>query len=525
MKQRRIDFEYKILLAVILVVIVIWGNLVYSIATANNDELDSYLSSELEAFQAKVVATLQTYELFSNYIYNALLNNEDVLQIMYEAGNAGEPLKSELRIELYEMLKDDYALIENYDFRQLHFHLPNTESFLRFHRPERYGDLLWDIRKSVQLANTEKRYVSGFEEGRIYNGYRFVYPLSYHGSHVGTVEVSISIASLMEVLNHLYPDTDTYFMLEKEVIAQKVFESELENYIPSDFSDAYLYDVEVNGLSIKNNNLLTEEAQAQLTEKLRDAAVKPISSKESFSLHEKVGDQTYLIQFYAIKNIENTSVGYFISVSENNQIDVIFGDLYGQLWLVSLVIVIFIGSSSVFASYQVRIKRLSQIDPLTQLYNRRMFNRIASMEWSKCRRYGQRMSILMFDIDHFKRVNDTYGHSEGDAVLKNLSRIVGSEIRDSDLLARWGGEEFICMLPSTEVNNALIVAEKLRSKVEGATMGKAGSITISVGVAQCAEGDQSIENLINRADKALYKAKNTGRNRVCSYVEQVNMNA
>jgi len=131
----------------------------------------------------------------------------------------------------------------------------------------------------------------------------------------------------------------------------------------------------------------------------------------------------------------------------------------------------------------------------------------------KAKRYNTPLSIIYFDIDHFKQINDTYGHKKGDFILKEVSKIILQNIRKTDIFGRWGGEEFIIILPFTNLENALILAEKLRKKIEEHDFDGI-NITISFGVTEL-KIDDNADTLINRADEALYKAKNKGRNRVC----------
>ncbi len=163
----------------------------------------SYLDLQLKTFEGEVDSTLKTYETFSNYIHSEINRDAFVLKSLYEANTAPENRKAQLRSSLYNYLLENYENMQKYDFRQLHFHLPSTESFLRMHSPSKYGDLLFDIRESVRIANEREIYVSGFEEGRIYNGFRYVYPLRYNEMHIGSVEVSISSASVLSVLSEL----------------------------------------------------------------------------------------------------------------------------------------------------------------------------------------------------------------------------------------------------------------------------------------------------------------------------------
>jgi diguanylate cyclase (GGDEF)-like protein len=152
-------------------------------------------------------------------------------------------------------------------------------------------------------------------------------------------------------------------------------------------------------------------------------------------------------------------------------------------------------------------------DPLTGLFNRLKFDQTLSIEMSRSSRYGTPMCLVLYDVDHFKEVNDTYGHQIGDKVLMQLSRVVSSGIRDCDVLARWGGEEFVLMLPGCDAQMGHAAVEKLRTVVTQVSFDIVGNVTCSFGVAECADGDTA-ETLIARADDALYRAKVKGRNRV-----------
>ena len=160
-----------------------------------------------------------------------------------------------------------------------------------------------------------------------------------------------------------------------------------------------------------------------------------------------------------------------------------------------------------------QVEQLAVTDSLTGSYNRRKFDEIVVLEHELALRGQRPYSVIMFDIDFFKRVNDTYSHSVGDRVLQQLCRVVSGLIRHADLLIRWGGEEFLILLPATSLNEAAQMAERIRVEVEQEAFAGAGSITISLGVAQFRRGD-SIDLLLKRVDAALYQAKQQGRNRV-----------
>ena len=156
------------------------------------------------------------------------------------------------------------------------------------------------------------------------------------------------------------------------------------------------------------------------------------------------------------------------------------------------------------------LARLAERDQLTGLYNRRHMDKLIRYELSK-RRTGDDLVLLMYDIDHFKQINDQYGHDVGDMVLRDLTEVVSDAVRTADTLSRWGGEEFLCLLAETSLKDGRMVAERIRQRVEQHVFDPVGQVTISIGVTS-ARVDDTLETLFARADKAMYDAKNGGRN-------------
>lgn len=160
-----------------------------------------------------------------------------------------------------------------------------------------------------------------------------------------------------------------------------------------------------------------------------------------------------------------------------------------------------------------KLKELATIDTLTKVYNRYKINEIMDHQIARSKRYNEVFSILMFDIDYFKKVNDTYGHYVGDLVLKKLSELVQRNIREVDSFGRWGGEEFMLLLHKASHEEAMFIAEKLRKLVKNYNIDNLYKITISIGVTTFSKYDTK-ETLLEKADNALYKSKEDGRNRV-----------
>ncbi len=167
-----------------------------------------------------------------------------------------------------------------------------------------------------------------------------------------------------------------------------------------------------------------------------------------------------------------------------------------------------------------QLQTLNMTDPLTKAFNRRLLDLRLTDEFARFKRYDYCFSVIMIDIDNFKLINDTYGHKFGDTVLIELVRRINDTLRETDILARYGGEEFCCILPETDINGGKPVAERIRSIIANDFFsdGKNNiAVTISLGFAEMHKGIEAPEDLLESADKALFKAKRDGKNRVVTY--------
>lgn len=164
-----------------------------------------------------------------------------------------------------------------------------------------------------------------------------------------------------------------------------------------------------------------------------------------------------------------------------------------------------------------KLETLASIDSLTGILNRRRFMELAEAEWDRCTRYGRAFSLLLLDLDQFKRINDGHGHAAGDTAIRVAAERAGSSLRTTDCLARFGGEELVVMLPETDLPAALLAAERIRSAIGNHPVlheDKAIPLTTSIGVAAWRGDAETLAQLLDRADQALYQAKLLGRNRV-----------
>lgn len=223
------------------------------------------------------------------------------------------------------------------------------------------------------------------------------------------------------------------------------------------------------------------------------------------------GNRSLRLRFFT----KDDEIGQMAQAYEVSRQNLLRGDIYAQLYL---------NQKDIELEDKQRenrkLEKMAFVDPLTGATNRRKYELIAALEYERSKRYGHPLTLMMLDIDHFKEVNDTYGHAAGDEVLKVLVKICHNSVRSLDTVARIGGEEFVVMLPETDLDAAYSLAQRIRQEIANTAVECDGTViqfTVSIGVTTLKLGaDKVIEDTLERADKALYRAKNEGRNRTVS---------
>jgi diguanylate cyclase (GGDEF)-like protein len=223
---------------------------------------------------------------------------------------------------------------------------------------------------------------------------------------------------------------------------------------------------------------------------------------------------TIMVDEHGVKIRDNVSTnGTYVNDHKIHEVYLKDGDLIK----VGRSIFKFLTGDNIESSYHEEIYRLSTVDGLTQIFNKRYFAETLERELSRARRYDRPLALMMFDIDHFKKCNDTYGHRAGDHVLRHMADLVRQRSRKVDVVARYGGEEFAVILPEIDLDGAAQFGDSLRKMVEEEEFvfeGRRIALAVSVGVADLDPGIASADDLIKKADARLYRAKQTGRNRV-----------
>jgi len=505
--RQYVRIDVRLFLLIGLALIVLAANLLLVVYYKNQRE--EVKASYISAISNEYAITVGVYADMADSIYHLYLDDPAIKRLFAKGVRSHDPAeKDHYRKRLHHELSDVYDRLITYDFRQLHFHEKDNTSYLRMHRPDRYGDDLTGIRSSVAYANREKRYIRGFEEGRIYNGYRFVYPVFLDGEHVGSVEISVSMNTVIRQFAERFNKEAQFIILESEVM-KKVFESEQVNYTVWCVDDNYLLDRAVSEKCILKDRIREKDVL-----KIKNTLSAHKNAGTPFCTEIEVDSGPSVLTFMPIRNINGENVAYIFEIADSKRLMDLDENFYFVFAALIALFVLLIVFTVYYRLSQTKIEKLAIFDALTGVYTRGVLMRMIETEYERYRRYEKPFSLVMLDIDHFKTVNDTYGHKTGDAVLSGIAATMEKNIRKTDFIGRYGGEEFIVVLPETTKEGAVTVAENLRQAIAANDFPSIGTVTVSCGVVEMHDEAQSVEALIDESDKKLYTAKRNGRNRV-----------
>lgn len=363
-----VDLKFRSiwLLPIIALLGVFIGNL---LASNQRDTRDQYYANQVDDLDIAFTETTNSYELATQIIFDEVINQPEILELYSGAYQADEAEQAQIRAELLALLQDDYENWQNLSLRQLHFHLPDNSSFLRFHRPDRFGDSLTDVRYSVRMTNAQQIPFVGFEEGRIFNGFRYVYPLFWEDEHIGSVETSVSFNALQQQLNELFPGGIT-FMLRRDVTLDKVFEDEQDNYLVSDISETYVYDREI--VETYTDEEISWELIQDINAQINDEQIQTqLDRGERFAINVELAGKNYVVTFLPVNNVEGKQVAYILSYHEDDFIANSQSNFYVALIAIMLSIIgfgifLFYRDRSHFALVDQRNQLVQKANELTQ---------------------------------------------------------------------------------------------------------------------------------------------------------------
>ena len=469
---------------------------------------ESHIEHELIIYENSIKAIELRHQALSELSYDSQINILSIQKIMHDAVYAKGPEQNRLRNQLHDTLNELYQVLQSNHIRQFQFHLPGSISFLRFHKPEQYGDSLKGLRKTVDIVNITHKKVFGFEEGRVNNGFRYLFPIFYKKEFVGTVEFGFSSAIIANEFKKLY-SAHTELKLFKQYINATDFKDTLKTYKEASISNMFYADQEIN-----HDSQFSQKLIDTINESIKEKAAPYLTKPFPFALESSVANSAYTVYFLPVHSYNGRHAGFIVVYGDGKELSLIDQHFWQMLWTgfvaVTIVTILLFSLYYRLRIYQLQLKKMAYTDKLTGIANRVSLHEDFKYLCRLARRLEYPMSIIFFDIDFFKKINDTYGHEAGDTILVELSRLIESRIRSTDIFGRWGGEEFIIALPDTSLEDAVQLAEDLRVSVEKNSFSYS-HLTCSFGVAML-KPEETYENLINRADMKLYEAKGTGRN-------------
>lgn len=278
------------------------------------DERDALLGRQNQILETSYKAVIQMYKVSIESYFKYIVLHQDVLDILHEAKDSNTQDKAILRGSLFRLLDPIYNNdLKSLGVRQLHFHTPKGESFLRFHKPSENGDPLFDIRPSIKIANTEKRFISGFEGGRIYPGFRYVFPIIDKGEHLGSVEISLPYESIELELSKLLTCKNHILLMKKSVTTNLVFDGHKEFFMPSSLSDEFVIENQkissITDKSIKSP--IVETLNSLIKQKYN--IEKLLLDGKNFSTPIIDGQNGYIANFHAIYDTSNALAAYAVT--------------------------------------------------------------------------------------------------------------------------------------------------------------------------------------------------------------------
>lgn len=498
----------------------------YSAHNALNADTRRWANESKHVFALTMEAKATAMQQLAYFVANI----PQVQQLFYQAkgvygrtpSDEREAQLSSVRSQLFEYVEPSWKkMASTYDVRQLHFHFgPGSTSFLRVHRPDKYGDNMDAVRFTVVDVNNKHKPTKGFETGRVYSGIRGVVPVVIRDStdreiYVGALEAGTSFTGILKTLSTEL-DSNLVVLLHKEHVQKNMWPGFVKSHFKeNDIVGNYYIECSTTPASrafLSQQRVLDLVESGEGSSFIRGDAPMQVAV---FPLRDYRGMTDYHLPNSGVIVIWKDAAEKWdiLRASLRNNI------IYSFFALIVVELLLIVGWKLSQRHLKMTIKRqtlklrkMAREDGLTGLYNRRTIEEFLCAEVSRSMRYCAAFSVVLFDIDHFKKVNDTYGHNVGDEVLKSVSACAAGLVRITDKIGRWGGEEFLIVAPETSVNEAVVLAERIRCGVAALQHKNAAPVTISLGIAQY-QKSESYESVVQRADAALYTAKESGRNR------------
>lgn len=505
----RLRFLTPLVSGIILMILTLAISLFYF-----ESEHSSHKQIEKRLYQTRLTAQSilkETLENDTRAIFSMLsiLDKDEKLKLL---------LQQQQKTALFEHIEPLFKqLNKHYKISHFYFIRPDKSILLRAHAPSRFDDNI--TRTTLQTAEQTGKISHGLELGVLGTfTLRVVKPWYDAGGQqlIGYVELGMEIDHIINDLRQIFA-METHVVIYKKFLEQERWEQGLLTLGRIAEWDQY------------EQVILGATNHQKLPKVLHDHLLSGDHRHHQEAAELQWQDKLYRMISIPVKDIENREIGQVLMLSNiTDEIQVVRTIVLvvgtSTLLLGLLLILFFSWQARRIGQFiqedQIKLKELATIDSLTNLHTRRVFDEFLDSEFIRSSRFGHPLSLLLIDIDHFKKVNDTYGHQVGDIILKKMADRISKEARKVDRVCRYGGEEIAIILPETSVNNALKFGLRLNKLV--ATFPFIANehqidLTVSIGVAAYPEHADNDTFLISAADKALYAAKQTGRNQVCVY--------
>ncbi|MBV0933453.1 sensor domain-containing diguanylate cyclase [Marinobacterium weihaiense] len=623
----------------ILVLVGLYAGVALFLHHIRQDKEQQYLDHAATLLSTTYTASLERYALAMDTFHSSM-SQQPGLMALLNAGLNERPPNAFMRDQIHARLLPRYRYLQSRGIEQWQLHRRDGSSYLRFHAPGTHDDDLLPVRPSLRQLHENPRPSYGFEVGRLFIGFRFIYPLIEQGELVGSMETGVSFDHIRRTLDDLAPGQVFMFLLHRETVESIGFDHLRDHLSASQLSHNFLID-HLHQASPEQQGLPLPALLEQLASYPLDTRFK---QGQPFSLplyHQSLG---YSAAFMPVYSFDQHLSGYILALHPEPPLTGIQWEYYTGL-VISLVVILLLGwlvlslhhqrqrfwsqqqrldaigravgegiyvtdlnghtlfvneaacrmtgynadrlyasnlhtllhihspsttaapcpmlqaartgtayegdelfrtrtgqelpvvvtslplieqdeitgTVSVFRDISERkenerkLEELATTDPLTGLPNRRAFLQYLQEEIRLSKRLGHESALMMVDFDHFKAINDRYGHQAGDDVLQHFAREATACLRETDRLGRLGGEEFAILLPGTDPQGAHHLAERVRQRLEQHPTHSGQTqipMTLSIGLTPLQAQDEDASTALNRADKALYRAKSTGRNRV-----------
>ncbi|MDH5719886.1 MAG: GGDEF domain-containing protein [Spirochaetia bacterium] len=488
----------------------------------------AYLLYEHQEFRkAKIEKdAIQNSRLINNFFQEIVYDHKNALGVSTQSIKFNRSVLKAFadtnRQNLFRLNVDFFNKIKNkFEITHMYFINSDRKCFLRVHQPKRYGDII-NRQTAIEAQNTKKP-ASGIELGPLGTlTLRYVDPVLNERTNYleGFIELGIEVKHMVEAIEK-FMEIDAYVLVEKKYLKKEDWQDGMRmlgRTFNWDIFENHVFNIETK--EIKDKHFL------KYLKKNIDNTTGLIKTYEHNDIHKKV-------LMMPIKDLKGNVVARLVGVKDITQeVKQLQNSLYfelsiaGFLFLILLSILYYLIKvvTAKLEESEKKLRDLATLDNLTGIYNNRAFHAFLQDEILRSDRQKTHVSILMIDLDNFKKINDKYGHQTGDFVLVEFAKRVSCEIRNVDRFCRYGGEEFSVILPDTSINNMYITAQRILKKISDEPFeticGQKIYVTTSIGAASYPEQASSEDKLIAAADKALYAAKDSGKNRIIAFNEK-----